>query len=91
MYLQDYATSRGHVELTQHVQIVSHQKNMFLKVWPFIIYPPPSEFTHPPSEKIGFEASGPFWTFFLKSQDPKNVDFDKHDVVDRKYEKIERP
>ena len=46
-------------------------------MWPFRIYPPPSEFTHhlqnsrttfridpPPSEKIGFGATGPCWTFF---------------------------
>ena len=33
----------------------------------------------PPSEKICFEAVGPFWTFFPKSQDPKNAGFDKND------------
>ena len=115
--------------------------NIFLKVWPFRIYPPPSEFTHhlqkksvlgpldlfvhflnllmipknmfkgwyfpnfpnifrfvptlsdffnifrihpPPSEKIGFGTSGPFWTFILKSQDPENVGFGKNDFFGRK-------
>jgi hypothetical protein len=69
---------------------------MFLKVWPFRIYPPPSEFTHhlqnlpttfrihpPPSGKIGFEAAGPFCTFFDLFVDPKNVRFDKNDFFVR--------
>ena len=64
---------------------------------PFRFYPTPSEFTHhlqnlpttfrihpPPSEKIGVGAVGPFWTFFLKSQDPKNVNFDKNDFCWKK-------
>ena len=57
----------------------------------FRIYPPPSEFTHHLQKKICFEASGPFWTFFLKSQDPKNVDFVKNDFLKEHYELPGRP
>ena len=55
-------------DVFQHFQIFSNT---------FIIHPPPSE-------KNGFGTSGPFWSFFLKSQDPENVDFDKNDFFGRK-------
>ena len=41
--------------------------------------------------KICFEASGPFWTFFLKFQDPKNVGFAKNDFLEENYELPGRP
>ena len=80
-----YGPSRGHVELTQHFQIFPmclFKKHVLegvaLQNLPttFRIYPPPSE-------KKCVEAVGPFWTFFPKSQDPKNVDFGKNDLFER--------
>jgi hypothetical protein len=39
-----FSDSPNIFRFSQHFQILP--KRIFLKVWPFRIYPPPSEFTH---------------------------------------------